>query len=338
MRITIAGAGSIGTVLGVLLKQTEADIRLLRRSGPKGLLDITITGEVNQTEEMNIIHHDDKLINPADLIIITVQEQHTSEIVEQLIDSNMVGNDTILISLQNGVNAAKTLVSSFPDHPVLAGTVWWSATLANYNTVLYHRKASTVIGIPNGSKAKKSHLGKVVRLLKKVLTVEQTGDILNEQRRKLVLNVVSPPLALAKLPYPQGLKDDNIRQVVHALFDEAIETASLLDWQIDEQDDQRLSQFHDLLISGDIPADNKSRTIQHKVSTQIGMEKYGGEGSNIYELLGWLQLSGSQLADEIISLTLKQPPSYEAVDTSLLLQITEMNQSARCPRIPFDTS
>ena len=104
----------------------------------------------------------------------------------------------------------------------------------------------------------------------------------------------------------------------------------MLDWQIDDKEDSRLHGFHQLLITGEIPSTKHREGITHKVSTQLGMEKYGGSDSNIHALLDWLQLSGSLLADEIIQLVEQQTQGYEALDPTLFDQILAEATWARC--------
>ena len=73
--------------------------------------------------------------------------------------------------------------------------------------------------------------------------------MLKEIRTKLILNVVSPPLALTKQPYPGGLNDINIKNIVHALFDEAIEISQLIGWDLDLETNSQLNNFHKMLVN-----------------------------------------------------------------------------------------
>ncbi len=313
MRIVIAGAGSIGTVMGCMLQ----DVTLIRRNGPMGDQVVTVTGEVERSVDVQISRE----LPPADIIFFTVQEQHLKAYLQSLPD---LPADTILVSVQNGITAPAEIMERYPSNPVLASSVWWSATLLDPLRVLYHRRADMVLGIPEGSTATQRQLELVIDLLEE-LSPRSVDNMGRELRTKLILNVVSPVLALARLGYPHGLAHPAVCDMVHALFDEALETAALLEWDVDPED-PRLLGFHRRLIT----ADFEHGSSDHLVSTQLGMDKYGGEGSNVLNLLGWLQLSGSLLADEVIHLVLSMKPGYEAVTMEELQSILQMYSFARC--------
>jgi len=324
-RILVAGAGSIGTVLGVLLKQEGHEVYLLRRVEQNKSLEITVVGELQTNEELPIVSLESDM--DPEIVFITVQEQQTLQLCQDLQTLDFA-TDTLLVSLQNGLNAAKQILANLSDYPLIVGTIWWSATLADPQTVLYHRKADTVLGIPSGSKASELDLEELFQLLSPVLQVSTTDDILKEMRTKLILNVVSPILALVKQPYPEGLQTNTTRRIVHALFDEALETASLLDWQV--SNDTRLEEMHLNLISGKFAGTDQEREIQHKVSTQLGIEKYGGIHSNVHELLDWLHLSGSLLAAEIIDLVEQQSTEYTPLPDTIFETILDKTSYASC--------
>ena len=60
------------------------------------------------------------------------------------------------------------------------------------------------------------------------------------------------------------------------------------------------------------------------------MEKYGGQGSNIDELLSWMQNHGSLIADEIILLTKQQNKKYAPIDSTIFKQILNSNSYTIC--------
>ncbi|MDH5403236.1 MAG: hypothetical protein OEZ01_07990 [Candidatus Heimdallarchaeota archaeon] len=306
-KILIAGGGSIGSVIGVMLQKQGYNPWILRRSPPFGTVSLKVQGQLNETIEVQIVSTDHLIETKYEpqIVIITVQEQHTEEIIIQL--SSIITSNTILISLQNGLRSGEILLKHFPNNPVFQGTIWWSAALINNEEVYYHRTAETRIGIPPRSIATRSMIEPVIQMFHQTLDINFIEDLSLELMRKLCLNVVSPVLALIKQPYPQGMRDNVIIWLIHILFDEAILYSG---YPTSEIMDIRLTKFHDNLVTmKKYPTEHNL----HKVSTQLGIEKYGGSRSNVDELLDYFVQKGAIYAKIVRDIVVELPTTYEAL-------------------------
>ncbi len=328
MKVLIAGAGSIGTTLGAYLSKHH-DVSLLRKIQSSTRSSIKIIGIDEFTFDPRIYTKTNIQNQSFDLIFITAQAQQTDHLCTDLINSSLNMTNSIIINLQNGLDTYRKIQNHFPNNKLITGTVWWSATQINLKKTLYHRKDKTFLGIPPNSFANKQDLDNISKILSKNFEVIISNDIVKEIRTKLILNVVSPPLALTKKPYPSGLNDINIKNIVHSLFDEALEISQLIGWDLDLETNSQLNNFHKMLVSNDV-FDISKHAYPHKVSTQISMEKYGGQGSNIDELLSWMQNHGSLIADEIILLTKQQNKNYAPIYSTIFKQILNSNSYALC--------
>lgn len=307
MKIAIAGAGSIGTVVGVLLAQSH-DVELIRRSGKFGKYVIEIVGAEEHQQEVEVLNsHQLGKNRKVDMIILTTQ-RHQSEILLNILEKAYLVNDkTIILALQNGRLVSHPIKSRFPVCRIVQGIVWWSATQLSDNQVYYHRKAPTYIGdITIGKEA-------VMEILSPFLEMVEVNDIHKEIHTKLLLNVVSPCLALIKEPYPQGLNNMKLRKITHIVFDDVVEVAKRMEWEIDD----KLRDFHELLKSNRI-VDEPDNKFTHKVSTQISAEKHGGKNSNAGALLGYFIMNGSDAANLILEYVSELPANYEPVSDDLL--------------------
>ncbi len=302
VKVLIAGAGSIGSVLGVLLA-SEHDVTLMRRRD-EGIVTLTVTGVVEESARLPVVSRGE---GSYDLVIITCQGQQTSSVLENLV----VEKSTVLLSLQNGVDNLPMIRESFPENKVCGGLIWWSATLVRSDLVYYHREAPTVVGECSLD---------LCKILSR-FNCEITGDLEAELYRKLVLNVVSPALALRKLPYPQGLREEVTRRLTRVMFEEACLIVS--SWGIDLRVN-RLWKFYQLLKDGKVPKGSPTKYV-HKVSTQIGLEKHGGRGSNVDVLLGKLiEMDTKEVGKTIRAvrdLALSLPTNYTPVPTTVLSDI-----------------
>lgn len=336
MRIVIAGAGSIGTMIGLLLSRQGHKVALIRKSGKFGRFPINVIGIEEFIEEIDVVDVSIKLeklnrISP-DLIIISCQRQQLPLQLRQLRNTIGFENKPIILPLQNGLGTADLVCRWMKENklqlPIIQAIIWWSATLIESTEVLYHNKAVTTIGIPQNVEcrfAKENHLDKVYKTFNEILEVKMV-DIDKEPFIKLILNVVSPILALVKEPYPSGLNDLNVRRVIKLLFDEVIEIAKKEGWY---EPDERLNKFYDIL-SGNEKLDHYSiyqDLPSHKVSSQISAEKYGGKGSNVNLLLTYFVDRGANLCKRVLQVFLELPPNYEAISSDQLLDLLRIDSS-----------
>ncbi len=319
MLIVIAGAGSIGSYLGIALKKKYPDYRivLVRKRGHDGILLMRSTGIVNDEAELELLVNKELLEIP-DIVFITSQKQQTLDLIKNIKVKLNVNNNTTFVVLQNGLDPCKIVHKYYYNNPIIHGVVWWSATLITENLVLYHRAAPTILGIPSYINKSEKNLTEVVNLLSPILTVSKTDNIEIEMYKKLILNVVSPVLALIKKPYPEGLNNITARKIIHILFDEAVGIAKKLNWSIK---DEKLINFHNLLKTNDMVKVNKKTEYTHKVSTQISAEKYGGKNSNAKELLLPFLAQGGVACATILDEIRQLPPNYEAVSENKLMEI-----------------
>jgi len=327
--ILIAGGGSIGSVLGINLVQKGYNIELLRRRKPFGKFKVQMIGAKELEIEIQV-HNSEKISSfKPDIIVITTQIQQTSQLIQTIQSKYTIKPNTIILTLLNGLSPALSFCQFFPHQPIIQGTVWWSATLISSTLIYYHRQAPTVIGIPECSTATDKHLTNIADLISSSFVTHVTKDIQSEARKKLILNVVSPVLALVKQPYPSGLKQPFVREIIHTMFDEAIEIALNNKWDIE---DPKLDAIHRLLMSSDplVEHQSKSQLSHHKVSTQISAEKYGGKGSNARELLSFFIKHNAKICRRILEEIEQLPINYNRIENSTLQQIFNQISNQKC--------
>ena len=304
-------------------------VTLIRREY-KGYRHIQMVGQETFSNELLISNF--KNINESySFIFITCQSQHTEELCNELSKVKSDFSNSIIVSLQNGVNNIKIIEKLFPDNIVLGGTVWWSATLLSSDKVYYHRKSETVIGTliedKRGYLVKRSHLEKIHSLLYSEFDCRITKTLEEELYLKLLLNTVSPVLALTKKGFPLGLNNLKTRALAKLVFEEA--QTILKRTKISTEDD-RIIKYYEVISSKDIiQAEENPFEKFHKVSTQLSIEKYGGKGSNVLFLIGEFQKLGKKLdiktplIDKIIALIESFYPDYKAITQEALFKLVE---------------
>ncbi len=248
------------------------------------LHDVSIYGADEKSQKIMItswaeLHNDRNFIEGSQIIFVTTQSQHTELVAAEL--STLIPSNVTVVSMQNGTKNYQKLRKYLPLNPVVLGSVWWSATKVNEFLTYYHRKAITYLGNHSTDNlAKNKHVSEVFNQLKLNFEVEISTPIDKILYQKLALNVVAPCLALMKLPYPEGLNVDAMRELTTLVFFEALKVLDACAIPTNSPDLQR---FKTGLLH---PTLNQSKPSPHKVSTQISIEKYGGEGSNAGVLIG----------------------------------------------------
>jgi 2-dehydropantoate 2-reductase len=131
MKIAIMGTGGVGGYYGGLLAQAGHDVTFIARGAhlaairTKGLEIKSVHGDF----QISPASATDKPgeIGLVDLVLFATKTYHTEE-AAQLIKP-MIGHDTIIISLQNGVDAAERIGPVVGIEHLLGGATWLSAAI-----------------------------------------------------------------------------------------------------------------------------------------------------------------------------------------------------------------
>ena len=128
MRIAIMGAGGVGGCLGGLLAKAGNDVSLICRGEhlkaikANGLKlvrpDTEFVVEVDATD-------DPAEVGPVDLVLFTVKTYQNRHVITAL--KPLMGPDTSVISLQNGVESHEQLGAVLGPSHILPGTYWASS-------------------------------------------------------------------------------------------------------------------------------------------------------------------------------------------------------------------
>jgi 2-dehydropantoate 2-reductase len=127
-RIVVHGAGSIGCYVGGALRAAGADVCLLVRPriaaelAEHGLHLADLHGRTTQLPPSQLhLSQDPQVLADAELILLTVKSQASSEAAAQIARHAQPG--AVLVSLQNGVRNATELRAWLPQQHVIAGMV-----------------------------------------------------------------------------------------------------------------------------------------------------------------------------------------------------------------------
>ncbi|HTZ21010.1 MAG TPA: 2-dehydropantoate 2-reductase [Opitutaceae bacterium] len=237
-KIAIVGPGAIGLYYGTLLALAGAEVRFLLRSDLATVRARGITVRVGDRtlrippERVGAFGRPAE-IGPVDLVVVTLKTTANDQLATLL--PPLLGPQTAILTLQNGLGADELLAAHFGAERVLGGLSFIASNrVAPGEVVCFHPGSITLgeFGRPAGERA---------RAL--AAQFEQAGvkcsvvDNLREARwRKLIWNVPFNGLAIATggLTTDRLLADPQLAAEVRALMDELAAAARAQNMDIPE--------------------------------------------------------------------------------------------------------
>jgi 2-dehydropantoate 2-reductase len=131
MRIAIMGTGGVGGYYGGLLAAAGQEVTFIARGAhleairDKGLQIKSVHGDF-AVSPAKVTDRPGE-IGPVDLVIVATKTYHTDEAARAI--KPLIGSGTVVISLQNGIDAAERIGSVVGIEHMIGGATWLSAAL-----------------------------------------------------------------------------------------------------------------------------------------------------------------------------------------------------------------
>ena len=122
MNIIIFGAGAIGSLFGALLAKNNRVV-LIGRSAHMNAIQrkgLTITGKTNCSVQVMAIESIKEVPFQIDLILLTIKSYDTQSACHQI--QSYLNDETMVLSLQNGLDNIETIERNIEKKHILAGT------------------------------------------------------------------------------------------------------------------------------------------------------------------------------------------------------------------------
>ena len=228
MRILVYGAGGVGAFFGALLAQAGRDVHFVAR-GPhlealrsRGLrIKSDLIGDVEVPHVSVYPRAADS--GRADLVLVCVKTHQTDSILDDL--ASVVGDDTVVIPLQNGVESDEQLAARFGRSRVLPAAVYVGATLDEPGVVSHAAPARISIGARHGfDKRRLAAIHEALAATGQVVQV--SADIQHERWRKLMWNASFNTVSAVTLRTPAELLAlPETRALLTAIMSEVVAVA-----------------------------------------------------------------------------------------------------------------
>jgi 2-dehydropantoate 2-reductase len=224
----IGGAGAMGSVIGGILAEGGLDVTLLDVSreaveaiNSRGL---QLTNKAGESRAIKVkAETDPGKIGPVDLVLVFVKCYHTENAVRSA--APLMGDNTIVLSLQNGWGNAPRIAEVVGEERVLAGVTYHSATVLGPGQIHHAGQGMTFIGELDGQ---------ITDRLKRVADTFKGGgiettiseNVLLTIWSKLALNVCTlPTSALLRFYAGQLIEHEGTMELIRALLQETVTVA-----------------------------------------------------------------------------------------------------------------
>jgi len=196
-RILVVGTGAIGGFYGGKLAVAGASVSTLCRSEyetvkSQGIKVTSSLGDFHFTPE-KVIRNLSEYAPPPDYVLVGLKvlpEIDTAETIKEV-----VGPETAIVLLQNGVEIEEPLVKAFPNNEIISGLAFICATRTSPGHIDHSDFGRLVIGrFPAGKSAKTEELAKLFNDSGLSCTVSE--DVLTDRWRKLVWNAPFNPISV----------------------------------------------------------------------------------------------------------------------------------------------
>lgn len=223
MKIAVAGPGALGCLIALSLEsKTKEDIwiydNIAERAKKLRETGLKIEGLTSAHAKVNI-SSDPSEIGICDYVIMCVKSYSTEDACKDI--KPMVGENTFVATLQNGIGNVQILNDHFGPEKVIAGVTNHGSTLLGNGHVRHAGKGETIIGRSDGK------LSGALRGLQDVLSkagfeTKVSKDIDSVIWGKLIINVgINAIAAITRLNNGRVAECDETRALLRSAVQEA---------------------------------------------------------------------------------------------------------------------
>ncbi|MDL1910983.1 ketopantoate reductase family protein [Chloroflexi bacterium CFX6] len=284
MKIMVMGTGGVGAYYGGLLARQGNDVTFIARGAhlqairEKGLQVKSIFGDFTVSPAQATDNPAE--VREVDLVLFCVKTYHTDEAIEAV--RPVVGSQTTVLSLQNGVDAVERIGKGVGLDRVLGGATWLSSAIEAPGVVKQVSQFRRIVfGELDGSRSER--VESIFAVLNKTgITAEVSENILKILWTKFVfISAASSLGSLTRLPMGDYRSIPETRALVASLMREVEALARTQGIALDEDVVQKSLEFMD-------------KSAPHiKASMQLDVE--GGRRTELESMIGVIGRKGREL-------------------------------------------
>lgn len=241
MKICMLGTGSLGSTIGGTLAQGGSEVYFVDQW--KEHIDKINENGLKMTDEKEdwYVKVDARTsaegMGPVDLVIVLVKSFATKEAVSQLKETNVIGENTLVMSLQNGLGNEETIAEVVGEANVISGKTYVGGRLLSPGYVSAGVKGKyTYIGELTGEIT--DRIQAVCDEFNKAgLLCEVSDNIKGLIWDKLLINMAAGALCgITRLPYGPLYEEEYIKETAVAAIQEGIDVAKAAGVKLKSED------------------------------------------------------------------------------------------------------
>ncbi len=227
MKTTVVGPGAMGTLFSVLLANAGHEVHLLDKD-PARAAELSGRGlaleGISAGRAAKIpVTADPSSIGPCELVLVCVKAYDTETAARSL--AALLSDETVVLTLQNGLGNAELLAGAVDGGRVLAGSTAQGANVVEPGRVIHAGTGDTHIGELSGPAT-----GRVRKLCEMFsaagIPATASDDVAGLLWGKLVVNVgINPFTGLLQVRNGELLERDETRELMKMAVDEAVAVA-----------------------------------------------------------------------------------------------------------------
>jgi len=237
MKVCVVGAGGVGGLLAAVLRKAGVDVSLLvteRHQAPIKRNGLTLIGPNDRFSVEIQAEVDPRAIGACDVVVVTVKNWAVEALAPTL--KPLLGEDTAVIPLQNGIDAPALLAKTLGWKHVVYGSASMNAAIEEPG-VIHQRNPQYGITVAEAPGVQSARLQEVKKVFEAAgVSVEIGADgpaVLWEKFIGLVAN--SSLCALLRSPMGVVQKHDECWALYSAVFNEAVAAGRAVGISIPEQ-------------------------------------------------------------------------------------------------------
>ncbi len=232
MNLMMVGAGAVGGFYGARLVKAGVPCSFLLR--PQTLAAIKQKGlSVHSVDQSFTVHPttsgDPRDLPAPDLIILSVKRYDLDEVIAQL--QPILGPQTTLLTLQNGVDTEARICELAPGIPVISGVAYIYSRVADPGVIEHYQKGAVAIGSFRPSAPAQPTPSIDLQAVKALfegagIPCQVSTDIMRTKWEKMCWNVVFNPLTvLINDRVSKALSHPEMRAMIRLIVEEAASVA-----------------------------------------------------------------------------------------------------------------
>ena len=220
MKVAVMGAGAVGCYFGAMLARAGHAVTLIGR--PQHVEAVNRRGLYLDSKSFQehvpmSASTDAAAVARSDVVLFCVKSSDTEAAGRQI--APHLGEKTVLLTLQNGVDNAERLQAALPQE-VIPAVVYVATEMAGAGHVKHHGRGDLVIGASSSSEAI------AAQLIAAGVPVTVSDNANGELWVKLIVNCAYNAIsAISRMPYGQMVEGDGVPAVMDDVVMECLAVA-----------------------------------------------------------------------------------------------------------------